>query len=565
MVRDGNDAAGGQAVPALLAAAFMQLLDVGIVNVAVPTIQASLGASFAGLESIIAGYQVAFAVTLLPAARLGDRFGRRRLFLVGVAAFAAFSALSGAAHTTGMLVVARILSGVAAGTMFPQVISIIQAGFESGARRRLFAFYGTTVGVATVAGPLVGGLLIRADLAHLSWRLIFYVNVPIGIYALIAGAMSLPESKGDENGLDLGGAALAAAGTAMLVMGLLLGHQLGWPTWLKAELGLSPVVLAAFWLLESRRSRRDRPSLVSKAVLSSEGFALGSALFLIVFLGVAPFFFALSIFLQEGDSFSPLMAGVASAPFALGTAVASLATARLRVRSPKLMIAGLALLALSMALLIVELGQVSGHMGLIALVWPLSLAGIGLGLFIGPASAATLEKVPPAGAGSASGVITTLQQVGGALGVALISLVFFSFFAVNGGSAARAELPKVTTQLRTLAIPKGFVSEGESAFVTCIVDRAAQKDVRRLPESCLIIGGAIEQAPIPSALKTKLINLLLADGNSAVSRDFVLSLRETLGYEIAVFAGAILLLALAPSARRRPAKLHLPDEAKPGP
>ncbi|MDA8397006.1 MAG: MFS transporter [Actinomycetota bacterium] len=564
-MRDGNDAAGVQAVPALLAAAFMQLLDVGIVNVAVPTIQASLGASFAGLESIIAGYQVAFAVTLLPAARLGDRFGRRRLFLVGVAAFAAFSALSGAAHTTGMLVVARILSGVAAGTMFPQVISIIQAGFESGARRRLFAFYGTTVGVATVAGPLVGGLLIRADLAHLSWRLIFYVNVPIGIYALIAGAMSLPESKGDENGLDLGGAALAAAGTAMLVMGLLLGHQLGWPTWLKAELGLSPVVLAAFWLLESRRSRRDRPSLVSKAVLSSEGFALGSALFLIVFLGVAPFFFALSIFLQEGDSFSPLMAGVASAPFALGTAVASLATARLRVRSPKLMIAGLALLALSMALLIVELGRVSGHMGLIALVWPLSLAGIGLGLFIGPASAATLEKVPPAGAGSASGVITTLQQVGGALGVALISLVFFSFFAVNGGSAARAELPKVTAQLRTLAIPKGFVSEGESAFVTCIVDRAAQKDVSRLPESCLIIGGAIEQAPIPSALKTKLINLLLADGNSAVSRDFVLSLRETLGYEIAVFAGAILLLALAPSARRRPAKLQLPDEAKPGP
>ncbi len=565
MVRDGNDAAGGQAVPALLAAAFMQLLDVGIVNVAVPTIQASLGASFAGLESIIAGYQVAFAVTLLPAARLGDRFGRRRLFLVGVAAFAAFSALSGAAHTTGMLVVARILSGVAAGTMFPQVISIIQAGFESGARRRLFAFYGTTVGVATVAGPLVGGLLIRADLAHLSWRLIFYVNVPIGIYALIAGAMSLPESKGEENGLDLGGAALAAAGTAMLVMGLLLGHQLGWPAWLKAELGLSPVVLAAFWLLESRRNRRDRASLVSKAVLSSEGFALGSALFLIVFLGVAPFFFALSIFLQEGDSFSPLMAGVASAPFALGTAVASLATARLRVRSPKLMIAGLALLALSMALLIVELGQVSGQMGLIALVWPLSLAGIGLGLFIGPASAATLEKVPPAGAGSASGVITTLQQVGGALGVALISLVFFSFFAVNGGSAARAELPKVTAQLRTLAIPKGFVSEGESAFVTCIVDRAAQKDVSRLPESCLIIGGAIEQAPIPSALKTKLINLLLADGNSAVSRDFVLSLRETLGYEIAVFAGAILLLALAPSARRRPAKLHLPDEAKPGP
>ena len=158
-----------------------------------------------------------------------------------------------------------------------------------------------------------------------------------------------------------------------------------------------------------------------------------------------------------------------------------------------------------------------------------------------------------------------MQQVGGALGVALISLVFFSFFAVNGGSAARAELPKVTAQLRTLAIPKGFVSEGESAFVTCIVDRAAQKDVSRLPESCLIIGGAIEQAPIPSALKTKLINLLLADGNSAVSRDFVLSLRETLGYEIAVFAGAILLLALAPSARRRPAKLQLPDEAKPGP
>ena len=562
---DGKAAVGGQAVAALLAAAFMQLLDVGIVNVAVPTIQASLGASFAGLESIIAGYQVAFAVTLLPAARLGDRFGRRRLFLVGVAAFTAFSALSGAAHSTGMLVIARILSGVAAGVMFPQVISIIQAGFESGARRRLFALYGTTIGVATVAGPLVGGLLIRADLAHLSWRLIFYVNVPIGIYALIGGAVSVPESRGNETGLDLGGALLAATGTAMLVMGLLLGHQLGWPAWLKAELGLSPVVLAAFWLLERRRHRMGRPALVSKAVLSSPGFGVGSALFLIVFLGVAPFFFALSIFLQEGNSFSPLMAGVASAPFALGTAVASLATAKLRARSRRLMIGGLALLAGSMALLIVELGRVSGQMSLTALVWPLSLAGIGLGLFIGPASAATLEEVPRPEAGSASGVITTLQQVGGALGVALISLVFFTFFAANGSSAARAELPKVTAQLHSLAIPQGFISEGESAFVTCIADRSAQKDVSKLPESCLIIGGAIEQAPIGSALKTRLINLLLADGNSAVGRDFVLSLRETLGYEIAVFAAALLLLALAPTARRSRALQELPGEAMPGP
>ena len=563
-LRNGGKAAGGQAVAALLAAAFMQLLDVGIVNVAVPTIQASLGASFAGLESIVAGYQVAFAVTLLPAARLGDRYGRRRLFLVGVAAFAVFSALAGAAATTGMLVVARILSGVAAGAMFPQVISIIQAGFDTRSRRRLFGLYGTTIGVATVAGPLIGGLLIRADLAHLSWRLIFYVNVPIGIYALAAGAASLPESRGGEGGLDLAGGILSALGTAMLVMGLLLGHQLGWPGWLKAELAASPVVLALFWLQQRRRGRGGGSALISERLSASSGFGTGVVLFLVVFLGVAPFFFALSIFLQEGNSFSPLMAGVASAPFAIGTAAASLGTTRARLHSRKLMALGLVLLAGSMALLIFELGRVKGQMSLAALVPPLALAGIGLGLFIGPASATTLEEVPVEEAGSASGVITTVQQVGGALGVALISLVFFTFFAANGSAAARAELPSVTAQLHSLSIPQGFVSEGESAFVTCITDRAAQKDVSRLPQSCLIIGGAIEQAPIPSALKTKLISLLLADGNSAVGRDFVQSLRETLGYEIVVFAGAILVLLLAPRARRGPVLSELPDEATPG-
>ena len=563
-LKDGGKAAGGQAVAALLAAAFMQLLDVGIVNVAVPTIQSSLGSSFAGLESIIAGYQVAFAVTLLPAARLGDRYGRRRLFLVGVGAFAAFSGLAGAASTTGMLVAARILSGVAAGVMFPQVISIIQSSFDIASRRRLFGLYGTTIGVATVAGPLIGGLLIRADLAHLSWRLIFYVNVPIGVYALATGAVNLPETKAGKAGLDLLGGFLSAAGTAMLVMGLLLGHQLGWPVWLKAELATSPLVLAAFWLMQRRRQRRGISALISQGLLTSNGFGAGAALFLMVFLGVAPFFFALSIFLQEGNSFSPLMAGLASAPFAIGTAAASLFTARARTGSRRLMILGLGILAGSMGLLIAELGRVSGQMSLEALVPPLTLAGIGLGLFIGPASVTTLQNVVVEEAGSASGVITTLQQLGGALGVALISLVFFTFFAANGSAAASAELPAVTAQLRTLSIPQGFVSEGESAFVTCIADRTAQKDVNKLPQSCLIIGGAIEQAPIAASLKSKLISLLLADGNSAVGRDFVRSLRETLGYEIVIFAAAILVLFVAPASRPRPAADELPDEATPG-
>ncbi len=550
-------------VAVILAATFMQLLDVSIVNVAIPAIQANLDASFGAIELVVAGYQLTFAVTLITASRLGDAYGRKRLFVVGMAGFTLASAICGAAPNSTALIIARLAQGLFSGLMFPQVLSIIQVSFEGELRSRVFGIYGAVIGLATVTGPLAGGLLIKANIWHLDWRLIFYVNVPIGLLALLGATRRLSESRSSQRPeVDYRGALIATTGLSMLIFPLLEGRELGWPAWMKVMAALSLLVLVVFGLQQVRASRRSKETLVNVELVASRGFLSGLALFLVFFLGVAPFFFALLIFLQDGNGFTPLVAGLTSAPFAIGAILASLLSTRFRPSLAKVfMLAGSFLLIVAMVLLIVLLGNVAGQLSGYRLVPALLLAGVGLGLFVGPASALLMVRVKASQTGSASGLIATFQQIGGALGVALISLVFFSFLGYNAPGSARSQLPVVTNELKALAIPQSFIAEGESAFVTCIHDRANAKNLNSLPESCLIIGGAIEQAPIAAALKAKLIALFISNGNDAAGSDFLLSLRETLGYEIAVFTVAVVLTLAMPGWPRAEENQALPIDA----
>ncbi len=536
-------------VVVILSATFMQLLDVSIVNVAVPSIQSSLSASFGAIELVVAGYQLTFATTLIAASRLGDGYGRRRLFMIGMVGFTLASAACGASPNSTILVVARLVQGLFSGLMFPQVLSIIQVSFFGDTRARIYGVYGATIGLATVAGPLVGGLLIKANIGQLDWRLIFFVNVPIGILAFVGASRRLVESRSPSRAaIDLPGAAIATLGLSMLIFPLLEGRQFGWPLWLKAMGALSALVLVGFAVEQRKAARRGVDTLINLDLMRSRAFVGGLALFLVFFLGVAPFFFALSIFLQEGNGFTPMVAGLTSSPFALGAAVASYGASKFNPRRSKtFMLAGSFVLAVSMGMLILLLRNLSGQLSGYRLIPALLLAGIGLGLFVGPASSLVMVRVTASEAGSASGLITTFQQLGGAFGIALISLVFFSFLGFNANWSARAQLPAVTTELRALSIPGSFIAEGENAFVTCIHDRARSKDFNSLPQSCLIIGGAIEQAPISKTLKAKLIALFISNGNGAATRDFLVSLRETLGYEIAVFAISFLITLRLPS------------------
>lgn len=248
----------------VLTAAFMQLVDVSIVTVAVASIQDGLDAGYAQVQWVLAGYTLAFAVLLVTGSELGDRFGRKRVFILGTAAFTLASLLCGAAGNAETLIAARLLQGLAAALMYPQVYAVIQVTFPPRRRGTAFGILGGVVGLAAITGPLVGGLLIQADLFGWTWRPVFLVNIPVGLLAVVLAARFVPESRAtDAGGQDLTGVLLVTAGLALLVYPLVQGRELGWPAHLFAMAGAGVAVLALFGLYERRREGRGRtPSSV---------------------------------------------------------------------------------------------------------------------------------------------------------------------------------------------------------------------------------------------------------------------------------------------------------------
>lgn len=412
----------------LLPATFMQLVDISIVNVAIPSVQRDLGATDAQIQLVVAGYQLAFACVLITASRLGDIFGRRRMFLLGMAGFTATSALCGAATTPLILVAGRILQGLMSGTMVPQVISIIQVSFPPAERGKAFGIFGATVGLATIAGPLLGGLLIALDPAGLDWRSVFYVNVPIGLAALVAAARGLPESRAPEaRRLDLVGAVLVTAGLFMLVFPLTEGREQGWPDWMIAMLGGSAAALILFFALQQRKTRLGRSPLVYTTLFRDRVFRRGILLASLVASTIPSFFLVFSLYLQIGFRFTPLHSGLTTLPFSIGSAMASLNSNRLVKRfGLRPLQLGCLLLALSLLALRQVVGAIGPAMTSWHLVGILFVCGIGLGLIMAPMTTAILSSIQSREVGSASGVLSTGQQVGGALGVSAIGFLFFA-------------------------------------------------------------------------------------------------------------------------------------------
>ncbi len=321
------------ALAIVLTAAFMQLVDISIVNVAIPSVQRNLDATYSQVQWVLAGYQLAFAVTLITGGRLGDIFGRKRMFILGMAGFTLASALCGLAQSPGMLIASRVLQGLMGAIMFPQVLSVIQVSFPPRERATALGIFGATIGVATIAGPLVGGLLIQANLLGLDWRPIFLVNVPIGIASLTAAAFLLRESRSaDARRLDLGGVALVTAGLLLLVYPLVQGRELGWPRWTFLSMAASVPVLALFALYERRKKRRDGSPLVDLDLFRQRPFVSGLLLSLIFFMGISAFFLTFTIYLQIGLGFTALHAGLTTVPFAIFSAIASGASVRLAPR-----------------------------------------------------------------------------------------------------------------------------------------------------------------------------------------------------------------------------------------
>jgi EmrB/QacA subfamily drug resistance transporter len=426
----------------LFIAGFMNLIDVTIVNVALPRMQTGLGASDSQIEWVVAGYILAFALGLLPFGRLGDVVGRKRMFLAGVAGFTLFSALCGLAPGIGTLVAARVFQGLSSAMMMPQVLAITQTTFPPEERGLAFSLFGVSAGLASVAGPLVGGVLIDIDLWGLDWRPIFLINVPVGLFAIIAGLLIIPVlQRHGEVRNDVLGIVIAGASVFCLVFPLIEGRGFGWPVWAFAMMAAA---LAGFALLVAhlrRRARRSASQLLPVHLFADRNYLLGSAMTATFFSGVAGFFMVIALFLQSGFGFTPLQSGLTTLPFPVGILVSTFISGRLGGRFLRQRLAcGAIALVIGMGSLLLVVSSIRDTVDHWSFVAPLLIAGIGLNTTLSALFQTVLAGVPHRDAGSASGALQSFQQVGGALGVAVLGQIFFATIAgrVGAGSTVHA-------------------------------------------------------------------------------------------------------------------------------
>ncbi|WP_107060033.1 MFS transporter [Streptomyces sp. NRRL S-474] len=429
-----SGAGASVALLVVLFGSFMDLLDATIVTVAAPAIAQDLGAGDAQIQWMIAAYVLALGAALITGGRLGDQYGRKRLFMAGLAGFMLTSALCALAADPGMLIGMRAAQGLTAGIMVPQVFGIIRASFAPGERAKAFGAYGAVQGLASVAGPLLGGLLVEGNLFDLGWRTIFWINVPVSILALIIGARVLPESRSASTArLDLLGALLAASGILLLLLPVIQTETWGW-TWASyVLLAAGTIVLAVFLAHERRLTGRGDEPVFDPALLRIRAFAIGLCASVLFFGGLGPYFLTLSVYLQNGTDRTAWETGLVILPYALGSIITSGLGVALAARAGRaLLITGSLTIAASHLVLwaIVRDGNDPGY-------WHLALAlfvgGLGLGLAAPILVNVVLAGVPGRSAGAAGGVLATVNQIGGAIGIAGLGTAFFT--AVTGSAA----------------------------------------------------------------------------------------------------------------------------------
>jgi MFS family permease len=425
-VSDELDPRRWWALPILLVGSFLSFLDFFVVNIALPSIRDDLGARAAELQLVVAVYGIGFAVSLITGGRLGDIFGRKRVFLLGMGGFALASVLCGLAVNPTMLIASRVVQAVTAATLTPQVLAIIRVTFAPQERAFAIGLYGTSMGFASIVAQVVGGSLVSLDLFGWSWRPIFLINVPIGLLAIGAGTWVLRESRMERRpSLDLVGVGLVSLALMLLIFPLVEGREAGWPAWSFAMLAASIPVLAGFICYEQLVVRRGRAPLVALHLFRVPTIAYGLVVSLVFFSGLGVFFVVLTVFLQSGLGYSAFDAGLMFLPFAVGFSAASSVSGPIAVR-----VAG-QLLELGMVLMVVGLAGVV----IVAQSEPLLMVpgflvyGLGQGLAQPGMINAVVGSAGVSGedAGAAAGLFLTVAQSSIALGVAAIGDVFFAW------------------------------------------------------------------------------------------------------------------------------------------
>ncbi|MEV0401466.1 MFS transporter [Actinoallomurus sp. NPDC050550] len=426
--------AGWAGLLVLLGGAFITTLDFFIVNVAIPATQRDLHASSSMIQFVVAGFGLSLAAGLIMGGRLGDLYGRRRLFAIGLAVFTIASAACGTATTAGFLVGARVVQGVGAALLMPQVLAIINTVHTGEQRAKAFNAYGMAIGFGGVFGQLIGGVLIKADIAGLGWRSIFLINVPIGAVALALTPRLVPESRAAGARLDLVGTVLVSLGLVAIVYPLVQGQQQGWPEWTWVCLAGSVPLLVAFTLHQRRLSARGGSPLIDPALFRGRAFSAGTALNLIYSMTTASFFLVLALYLQDGRGLSAMASGLIFLPLGIGYFVCSFLSGKATARLGRQVLAlGALVVAVGYALLAGTVSALGAHGSIAAIIPSLLIIGAGMGFVMAPLPAIVLAGTDPHHAASASGVLNTAQQAGGAIGVALIGVVFYGALGTHPG------------------------------------------------------------------------------------------------------------------------------------
>jgi MFS family permease len=416
----------------ILLGASLPMVDFFIVNVALPTIDSTLHASAATLELVVAGYGIAYAVLLVLGGRLGDAFGRRRMFLFGLAAFTIASLACGLAPTALTLVLARVVQGAAAAMTQPQVLSTIQASTSGPRRSRAIGLYGAVGGISATVGQVLGGVLVSANIDGLSWRPIFLVNVPIGIVALVLAMRAVPNSRSaNPVGVDNAGTAVFGLTLLALMVPLMEGSSLGWPVWTWVSLALVPVLAAVFVVIERRAERAGRVPLLPPSVMRMPSMRRGLPVAVPFFVAFGAFMFCYAVTLQDGLGLSAFASGIALAPMSVGFFASSLLSSRLVAwLGAKAVTVGAVLQAIGIGAVIVGVLIGWPHLTVLDLTPGMLIAGIGQGFAMTTLIRLILSSVPVERAGVGSGVLVTTQQSSLALGVATLGTLFTSLAAL---------------------------------------------------------------------------------------------------------------------------------------
>lgn len=448
----------------VLAAGFMTLLDVSIVNVALPSIEKSLNAGPDQIQWIVAGYALTFGLSLVGAGRAGDIFGRRALFLIGLAGFVIASAGCGLATTATHLIIMRLLQGMFAGVLNPQILGIIQDLYQKQTRARAFGIFGIVVGISTAIGPALGGALIAMFGAEVGWRIVFLINVPIGVAVLFAGWKLLPR-KEDAGSLTFKEWIMDFDPIGVALLGLAVVGVM-WPFltssadqagtgglahyWL---LGVAAAIALVLYLWEKFWYGRGNQVLLDPVLVHNRSFVFGSLTAFFYFAGFTSIFLTITLYLQQGLSWTPLYAGIAMVPFALISGASSGISGRLVNRFGRSVpVAGVLIVVIGMLAMAASAYYLTTPLGPYAVLGSMAFAGIGSGLVISPNQALTLDGVPKHEAGVAAAVLQTFQRLGAAIGLSVVTTVFFLGVARLTGPSGSPRAHAVALALSSLTI-----------------------------------------------------------------------------------------------------------------